>query len=173
VHTTAQRGAFFDSFVFTPPTPALDSNLAVGGVPAARSLLRVAIPGLLRDSADVVRATLILVPVGPVPGASGDSFTVVARPVLADLGGKSPLSSNAAFFSLQTVHLNDADTVRIDMTNLIRTWTLDTTATTAFVLGQLPEAAAYTQLRFYSTRTPAFRPALHVTYVRRFAFGAP
>jgi hypothetical protein len=59
------------------------------------------------------------------------------------------------------------------MTNLIRVWALDTTATTAFVLGQLPEAATYTQLRFYSTRTPAFRPALHVTYVRRFPFGTP
>lgn len=173
VHTTAQRGALFDSFVFTPPTPALDSNLAVGGVPAARSLLRVAIPGLLRDSADVVRATLILVPVGPVPGAAGDSFIVVARPVVTDLGAKSPLSTNSAFFSLKTVHLNDADTVRIEVTNLIRAWALDTTSTTALVLGQLPEAAAYTQIRFYSTRTPAFRPALHVTYVRRFPFGAP
>jgi hypothetical protein len=173
VHTTAGRGALFDSFVFTPPTPALDSTLAVGGVPAVRTLVRVAIPGLLRDSADVVRATLILVPVGPVPGAPGDSFTIIARPIVADVGGKSPLSSNSAFFSLKTVHLNDADTVRIEITNLIRAWALDTTVTTAFVLGQLPEAATYTQLRFYSTRTPAFRPALHVTYVRRFPFGTP
>jgi hypothetical protein len=171
--STQQRGALFDSFVFDPPTPPLDSNLAVGGVPAARSLLRVAIPALLRDGADVVRATLILVPVGPVPGAPGDSFTVVASPVLADLGAKSPPSSSSGFSSLKTVHLNDADTVRIEMTTLIRAWALDTTLTTAFMLGQLPEAAAYTQIRFYSTRTPAFRPALHVTYVRRFPFGTP
>lgn len=173
VHATRARGALFDSFVFTPPTPALDSNLAVGGVAAARSLLRVAIPPLLRDSADVVRATLILVPVGPVPGAAGDSFAVVARPVLADLGAKSPFSTNSGFSGLVTVRLNTADTLRIEVTDLIRAWARDTTAATALLLGQQPEAASYTQIRFYSTRAPAFRPALHVTYVRRFAFGTP
>ena len=163
----------FDSFVFDPPTPAIDSNLAVGGVPAARSLLRVAIPPQLRDSADVVRATLILVPVGPVPGARADSFSVQAKAVVADLGAKSPLTTNAAFFGLETIRLNSSDTLRIEMTNLIRNWAADTSATTAFMLLQLPEAASYTQIRFYSTRAPAFRPALHVTYVRRYAFGVP
>lgn len=171
--TSANRGALFDSFVFDPPTPAIDSNLAVGGVPAARSLLRVAIPPQLRDSADVVRATLILVPVGPVPGARADSFSVQARGVVADLGGKSPLTTNPAFFGLETLRLNSSDTIRIEMTNLIRNWAADTSATTSFMLLQLPEASSYTQIRFYSTRAPAFRPALHVTYVRRYAFGAP
>ena len=173
VHASVDRQTIFDSFVFAPPTQGLDSNLAVGGVPAARSLLRVAIPSVLRDSADVVRATLILVPVGPVPGAAGDSFAVVARPVLSDLGGKSPLSGNPGLFGRQTIHLNSADTVRIELTNLIRTWARDTTAATALVLGQAPEAASYTQIRFYSTRAPAYRPSLRVTYVRRYAFGTP
>ena len=169
--TSANRGALFDSFVFDPPTPATDSTLAVGGVPAARSLLRVAIPPELRDSADVVRATLILVPVGPVAGARADSFSVQAKAVIADLGGKSPLTTTTA--GLETVRLNSSDTIRIEMTSLIRNWAVDTSATTAFMLLQLPEAASYTQIRFYSTRAPAFRPALHVTYVRRYAFGTP
>ena len=171
--STATRGALFDSFVFDPPTAALDSNLAVGGVPAARSLLRVRIPPLLRDSADVVRATLILVPVGPVPGAPSDSFEIKARPVIADLGAKSPLSTNSVFFGSKQIHLNVADTVRMELTDLIRAWALDTTAATALMLGQVPEASSYTQIRFYSTRTPAFRPTLHITYVRRYAFGIP
>jgi hypothetical protein len=171
--TSVNRGAPFDSFVFDPPTPPIDSNLAVGGVPAARSLLRVVIPPQLRDSADVVRATLILVPVGPVPGARADSFSVLARPVVADLGAKSPLGINSAFFGVETVRLNSSDTIRIEMTNLIRSWAVDTSATTAFVLSQAPEAGSYTQIRFFSTRAPAFRPALHVTYVRRYAFGTP
>ncbi len=171
VQASAQRGSLFDSFVFTPPTPPLDSSLAVGGVPAARSLVRVAIPRLLRDSGDVVRATLILVPAGPVPGAANDSFTVVARPVVSDIGAKSPLSANSAFYGLKTVHLNVADTVRIDVTNLIRAWAQDTSVATTLVLAQLREASSYTQIRFYSTRAPTFRPALHITYVRRYAFG--
>ena len=173
VQATKQRGSLFDSFVFTPPTPALDSNLAVGGVPAARSLLRVAIPPQLRDSADVVRATLILVPVGPVPGAPGDSFAVVAHPVLADIGAKSPLDAGSGFSGRATVHVNTADTLRIEVTDLVRAWARDTTAATALVLGQLPEAVSYAQIRFYSSRAPAFRPALHVTYVRRYPFGTP
>jgi hypothetical protein len=41
------------------------------------------------------------------------------------------------------------------------------------MLGQAPEGASYTQIRFYSTRSPAFRPTLHITFVRRYAFGAP
>lgn len=171
--STVGRGAIFDSFVFDPPTPALDSNLAVGGAPAARSLLRVTIPEVLRDSSDVVRATLILVPVGPVPGAPGDSFTVIARSVVADLGAKSPLNPNPAFQSVKKVPLNSADTVRIEMTDLVRAWAQDTSAATAFILGQVPEGSSFAQMRFYSTRAPAFKPVFHITYVRRFAFGTP
>jgi hypothetical protein len=171
--STQHRPTLFDSFVFNPPTPPLDSNLAVGGVPAARSLLRFAIPEVLRDSADVVRATLVLVPVGPVPGAVGDSFRVVVRPVVSDLGAKSPLAVNSPYTTSKIMHVNDADTVRIEMTDLVRAWAQDTSAATAVVLGQAPEAATYTQARFYSSRAPAFRPALHVTFVRRYAFGTP
>ena len=160
----------FDSFVFNPPTPPLDSNLAVGGVPSARSLLRVAMPAFLHDSIDVVRATLILVPVTAVQGARSDSFKIEAHALATDLGAKSPLASLAG----STIsHIGLPDTVNIELTNLVRAWSLDTTMTTAFVLGQVPEAASYTEIRFYSSRAPAFRPGLHVTYVKRFRFGAP
>ena len=173
LHGQVERPPVFDTFLFSPATPPVDSNLAVGGAPAARSLVRVTIPEVLRDSADVVRATLILVPMGPVPGAPGDSFTVVAEPIISDLGAKSPLSPATSLYGVKTIYLNDADTVRIEMTDLIRSWALDTTATTAFMLLQTAEAATYAQVRFYSTRTPAFRPTLHITYVRRYAFGVP
>lgn len=167
------RGTSFDTFVFDPPNPPITDELAVGGAPAARSLLRVAMPSFLRDTVDVVRATLLLVPVAPVQGAVGDSFTVLVRPVLADLGAKSPLSLATGFFGGATVRIGTADTLRIEVSDVIRAWALDTTAATALVLGQVPEAASYTEIRFFSSRTPAFRPALHVTYVRRFLFGAP
>ncbi|OLC85783.1 MAG: hypothetical protein DMD38_05580 [Gemmatimonadetes bacterium] len=160
----------FDSFVFNPPSPAIDSNLTVGGVPSVRSLLRVALPAFLHDSIDLVRATLILVPVSPVPGVPSDSFAIEGRNVTTDLGAKSPLGST---FNTTFVHIGSADTVRLELTNLVRAWTLDTTQVTSLFLRQLPEAASYTQARFYSSRAPAFRPSLHVTYVKRFAFGAP
>lgn len=163
----------FDSFVFDPPTPPVDSNLAVGGVPSARSLLRVAMPAFLHDSIDVVRATLILVPTAAVPGTRSDSFAVQVTPVLTDLGAKSPLSQVSAYFGTGVVHIASADTLHIELTDLVRNWALDTTMVTAVFISQVPEAALYSQIRFYSTRTPAFRPALRITYVTRFPFGEP
>lgn len=170
VHEDRLASARFDSFVFQPPSPALDANLTVGGVPAARSLLRVALPSFLRDSIDIVRATLILVPVNAVLGVPSDSFAIEARNITVDLGAKSPIGGT---FATAFMHIGSTDTVRIELGNLVHAWSLDTTQVTAIVLRQLPEASAYTQARFYSSRSPAFRPALHVTYVKRFRFGAP
>ncbi|MDP3911394.1 MAG: hypothetical protein Q8Q14_13485, partial [Gemmatimonadales bacterium] len=173
VSADAFRGTAFDTYVFDLPNPSLGDDLVVGGAPSARSLLRVTIPDFLRDTADVVRATLILVPIAPVQGAAGDSFTVLVRPVQADLGAKSPLSPATSVFGSTTIRMGNADTVRIEISDLIRAWAVDTSAATAFVLGKVPEAANFAEVRFYSSRTPAFRPALHVTYVRRFGFGEP
>ena len=166
-------GTRFDGFVFNPATAPNDSNLAVGGVPSARSLLRVAIPKFLHDSIDVVRATLILVPVNAVPGAVSDSFQLLGRALLTDVGAKSPLNPNSTLFAGTVIHIGSSDTVRVELTNLVRAWSLDTTLVTSFVLVQTPEAASYTEIRFYSSRAPALRPALQVTYVKRFRFGEP
>src|SRR3989449_5750089 len=173
VHTDRPVGLRFDSFVFNPPTPPLDSNLAVGGVPSARAVLRVKMPAFLHDTIDVARATLILVPVNAVPGARSDSFRILARPVLTDLGAKSPLGSNSTLYGSTVIHIGSPDTVRFELTNLVRAWSVDTTLATTFILGQVPEATSYTETRFYSSRAPAFRPGLHVTYVKRFRFGTP
>jgi len=111
------------------------------------------------------------VPVNAVPGAPSDSFQVLARAIAADLGAKSPLSQNSALSATATIHIGSADTVRIELTAMVRAWSLDTTLVTAFIMGQSPEATSYTEVRFYSSRAPAFRPRLHVTYVKRFKFG--
>ena len=142
-------------------------------MPSARAVLRVKLPAFLHDTIDVVRATVILVPVNAVPGARGDSFQILARPVLTDLGAKSPLGTAANLFGHSVIHIGSPDTVRIELTNLVRAWSTDTTLTTTVFLGQVPEATSYTEIRFYSSRAPALRPGLHVTYVKRFRFGNP
>ncbi|MGH7522475.1 MAG: hypothetical protein ACREMI_14460, partial [Gemmatimonadales bacterium] len=171
VHTSTPRAPQFDSFVFDPPTAPLDSTLAVGGTPSARSLVRVAMPAFLRDSFDIVRATAIFVPVGAVPGSPADSFTVETRPVQTDLGAKSPLTPGTS--GSVVVHAGSTDTVRIELTDLVRLWAIDTTQPTIFFLRMQPEATSFSEIRFYSSRAPAFRPALHLTYVKRFPFGEP
>jgi len=163
----------FDNFVFNPPTPAIDSNLAIGGVPSARAVVRVALPKFLHDSIDVVRATLLLVPANAAQGTPSDSFRIVAYPVLGDLGAKSPVNTGSLFTDSVVIHIGSTDTVRLELTSMVRAWTLDTAAVTTFVLLQRPEAASYTEARFYSSRAPAFRPALRVTYVTRYPFGRP
>ena len=45
----------FDSFVFDPPAQPLGSLLVVGGVPATRIILRMALPRVIHDSSRVVR----------------------------------------------------------------------------------------------------------------------
>ena len=171
-HDSVSRSPQFDSFVFDPPTPALDANLAVGSGPSERSLLRFAVPRFLRDSFDVVRATLNLVPAAPFAGAPSDSFEILARPIASDFGGKSSLSGTTALFSHVVVHPGVTDTVHLEMTDLFRAWAQDTTSPKGLFLGQTPEATSFTEIRFYSSRG-TFKPSLHVTYVKRFPFGTP
>src|SRR5947207_6255077 len=44
------------------PYTTLFRSLAVGGVPSARSILRIAFPRFIRDSSQIIRGTLTLVP---------------------------------------------------------------------------------------------------------------
>lgn len=183
---TAQRqGTDYDGFVYDPPPPALDSTLLVGGIPSSRALLRFVLPHGIRDSTQILRATLILVPAGPITGFPGDSFFLVLRHVAADFGAKSPFAADTITPHSPVLVPGPLDTLRIEVTNLLRLWQLDTTATTAAFLQMLAldrsdsvalggtSGAALTRLRLYSSRTPAFRPALRLTYSPRFPFGAP
>jgi hypothetical protein len=180
IHTSRSRGIEFDSFVFDPAAAALDSTLAVGGVPSARSLLRVNLPRAIRDSSQVIRGTLILVPAVAARGVPGDSFLVQASPVVADFGAKSapcvPVPAPARLCpSPETapIRIGATDTVRIEVTNMVQFWAADTLAPTAIVLRSRDEGTNLAEIRFYPSAAAAYRPALRVTYARRFPFGVP
>lgn len=171
--TPGSLGSAFASFVFDPPAPPADSTLAVGGVPSARSILRVAFPHFIRDSSQIIRGTLTLVPVAPVQGAPSDSFVVEAHTVYTDVGAKSPIILDATRTDTAVIHAGMRDTVQIEVTNLLQFWASDTTRATTLVLRAKEEAASFSQIRFYPSTAQAFRPALQITFVRRFPFGAP
>jgi len=164
-------GAPLASFVFAPPPAPIDSTLAVGGVPSARSLLRVALPKVIRDSSQIIRATLFLVPAVPARGAPADSFVIEARTVLADFGGKSPIDPRLG--DTTVIHVGATDTVKIEVTNLLQLWAADSTHPTTIALRPQAEAQFLGEIRFYPSTAPAFRPTLQVTFVRRFPFGVP
>jgi len=165
--------AGFQSFVFTPPAPPIDSTLAVGGLPSARSILRVAFPRFIRDSSQIIRGTLVLVPAVPARGAPVDSFTVEAHTVLADFGAKSPIALDATRTDTTVIRVGATDTVKIEVTNLLQFWASDSTHPTSIVLRAKAEGASFAEIRFYPSKAQAFRPRLQVTFVRRFPFGAP
>src|SRR2546426_599330 len=177
-------GAEFDSFVSDPPPPALDSNLTVGGMPSARSLLRVDLPRAIRDSTQIVRATLILVPAVAAQGVPGDSFFVAVNQVAADFGAKSALSSSTALHpDSAPAFVGKQDTVTVEVTNFLRAWQNDTTIPRTLLLRQvielptagsrLQEGATFSEIRFYSSRAPGYSPALQLTYIPRYPFGTP
>lgn len=182
----------FDTFVYTAPTIPPDSNLLVGGVPARRSLLRINFPKVIRDSSQVLRAQLLLIPTATAPLATGDSVVVMAQGVATDLGLKSPLQSDTVQGVSAPFAGNPSDTLRIEVTTLFRFWQFDTTQTTTVFLRLLAlrrteastgadtsgrfssiEGGTFTTLRFFSSRTPAFRPMIRLTYVPRVRLGAP
>ena len=167
----AVLGPTLANFVFTPPPAPLDSTLAVGGVPSARSLLRVAFPKFIRDSSQIIRGTLFLVPAVAARGAPADSFVIEARTVFADFGGKSPIDTRLG--DTTVIHVGATDTVKIEVTNLLQLWAADSTHPTIFVLRPQAEAQFFGEIRFYPSVAAAFRPTLQITFVRRFPFGVP
>jgi hypothetical protein len=150
--------------------------LTVGGEPSSRALLRFDLPPRIRDSATVVRATLELTPIAPVPGLSTDPVRLGARAVLADLGAKSPVDSRSV--GVDTLAAGTSGTVDIEIVRLMQQLWLGTSSRpTALVLSLSPEleAASFSRLVFYSTRAsdPALRPRLRVSYLRSFPFENP
>ena len=170
--TPAALPARLATFVFAPPPAPLDSTLAVGGVPSARSLLRVAFPKFIRDSSQIIRGTLFLVPAVAARGVPADSFVMEARTVLADFGPKSPIDSRLD--DPIVIHPGSTDTVKIEVTNVLQLWAADSTHPTVFLLRPQAEAQYLGEIRFYPSKASvSLRPMLQVTYVKRFPFGAP
>ena len=161
----------FESFVRNPPPPAIDSTLTVGGAPSARSIIRVAFPRVIRDSSQIIRATLSLVPAVAAAGVPIDSFAVEVHAVLVDLGAKSPIALDVTHTDSTMIHIGATDTIQLEVTNVLQAWAADSTQPTTFVLAARDEAESFAEIRFYPTIAAAFRPSLRITYVRRYPFG--
>jgi len=171
VHKLYARGVTFRSFVFDPPPAPFGSMLAVGGVPSARSILRLSVPRAILDSSQIIRGTLILVPAVPASGAPADSFKIEAHTVLADFGAKSPLVFDATRTDTARIRIGATDTLTIEITNLVQFWATDTLAPTTVMLRSQAEGANLAEIRFFSSATPASAPVLRLTYAPRFPFG--
>jgi hypothetical protein len=181
------RGLLFDGFVSNQAPVTLDSNLTLGGVPVTRTLLRFNLPRGIRDSSQIIRATLILVPTGPPLVATGDTVFLRLGRLAGDVGAKSPLPPDSTGQAQSSFFVpTGGDSLRLEVTSLLRFWQADTTAVTAAFVTLIAlerrdslrtvdagEAGTFTTMRFFSSRSPAFRPGLRLTYVPRTKFGTP
>lgn len=164
----------FDSFLAPPPPPPTPDERDVGGTPASRTMMRFDLPRRIADSSTVVRATLVLVPTGPVLGAPGDSLAVIVQGLAADVGAKSPLQgipSDSVALRVAFLTPGSADTVRLDVTDLVIGWTRDTTLARVFAVRALPEGGSVARLRMGASTSGTARPQLHVTFVPPLTLG--
>jgi hypothetical protein len=168
------RAPAFNAFVTESPLVPDAAFLTVGGEPSSRALLRFDLPEDIEDSATIVRATLELVPRSPMLGLPSDPALLQAKALLADLGAKSPVTTDERFISADTLSVGSADTVRLDMTPIVQLWQASTERPEAVFLSLLPEGASFTRPVFGSTRSGTVgAPRLRVTYLKPFPFENP
>ncbi len=167
-----RRVPTFTTYVQENP-PAVDPDqLMVGGGPSARFIVRFSVPDSVLVGAQILRAELMLTPVQPIVGVPGIGTTITARGVLSDQGGKSPLVPLIATSTEVTV--GSADTVVVEVVEIVRTWQLETNPPAqAFFISLQPESSSFTIPIFASTRSPGGIPRLRVTYVAPLDFEEP
>jgi hypothetical protein len=167
----------FSSFVPAIQQPDDSTVLNVGGEPSARAIVRFDLPARLKDSANIVRATLELTPVAPVEGLPTDPLRLQARAVLADLGAKSPVNSNPGLVAADTIDAGTSGTISLEAVRLVQQWLGSSTQPAALMLSVHSdlESATFSRPVFYSTRAadPAVRPKLRISYQLSFPFENP
>ena len=145
-----------------------DPNLLyIGGPQAARSLLRFAVPAFIRDTAQIVRATLLLTPASPLAGLGNTRVrdSVGALGVVVDLGAKSP-TTTFGFVPRGGLVEGTASVASVDVYSLVANWQTAGGAPQAIFLQHSDETlgGGFMQPVFYSTRSPIGRPQLRITY---------
>jgi hypothetical protein len=175
VTTTISVGPQFDSFVYVPPTASPAASLLAGGLPSARSILRLQLPPEAIDSVGLVRATLILTPTGPAQGLPGENFRVSARGIIRDFGAKSVIFSDTSAGGTAPVVTGDSGEIRIEIGRLLREWgtAAGDSLPRALMLVGVPEGGGLGTVALARGTAGAAAPRLRITYVRPYQFGVP
>lgn len=142
--------------------------LYIGGPESGRSIIRFAIPKHIRDSAQVLRATLELVPARTLAGLPGAVLrdSVAVRGLQADLGAKSPALAVVGLQLAGPLTEGTSEVVSVDMFRLVSQWQTVGGPPESIFLAHAgePTGGSFMQPVFYSTRSPSGRPRLRVTY---------
>lgn len=170
--------------VVRAPNKLAPNTMTVGGLPGSRVYLRFNLPVWLTDSVGVLRAQLQLVQDPVVGPAANDSIrldghlTVVNTEAVSLVRAATLLSPAGVFLSSRWLTPSRADTVRLNVNNVIRQWSTANTARaqpTALILRSNLEGGTASALRFHSTRATdsGLRPKLLITYTPGAVLGKP
>jgi hypothetical protein len=156
-------------------------QLAVGGLPAQRAYIRLALPRRLVDSVTVVRAALVLTQV-PLLGRTDDTVRAfvqpsisIARPFL-DPGRAALLLGAAGGLNAQLRAPQDGGEVRFELAGTIPFWRQapEDSLPRVIVLRSSLEGQFPSEFRFYSSEALAnLRPRIEISYVPRVDFSLP
>ena len=114
----------------------------------------------------MLRATLVLIPSTPAIGAPGDTTEFIAFQVAADFGAKSPVAqADTSGRPGRLIVTGRADTLRFDITGIVRAWRSDPLRPRAIELRPLVEPGLG-EVRFLSTRSLTGQPVLELTFAR-------
>lgn len=162
----------------TPPPPA--GTLAVGGLPATRVYLKFNVPSFVVDTAQIVRATLLLTQRPNRSIDPGDTIRIVTN---VSLAVKTVTDLTRAS---QIITVGSADTVKfapgdsgvkeLEIAQVISLWRSQKVDQTprALVLTSLSEGQLPLEARFFSIEAaPGLRPRLRISYSTRKSTGLP
>jgi hypothetical protein len=162
VQRSDQRGVLFKTFVVDTSRVPAPLGLLVGGVPAARALVKLNIDSTILDSTLIIRATLGLVPARAVFGAPGDTFRLRVEGVSADFGPKSPADSTNA--DSVRVAVGRTDTVSVEVTKILQKWSANSKLPRTVMLRVVPEAASINQFELATGQVGGLKPVVRITY---------
>ena len=169
---TITRVPNYNSYVTAVPFPGpTPTTLVAGGAPSARALMRFPWPPVLKDTAEIIRATLELVPVAPIEGLANVNSTLVVQGILVDLGAKSPLIpdvTGATAFSVPTSLPQS-----MEVLGIVKLWQGAAGRPPALFALLTPEASSFSVPVFGSTANPSYQPRLRIEYVRPYQFALP
>ena len=164
--------------------PDSTNALNIGGIPARRVYLHFQLPPRIIDTANVIRATLLLHPKPQPTQLPGDTMALYPWPVISSNKVKTAaqatnfIISNTAYSldSVQVVPYANS-VVALDFVNAVKAWqnVSDTVNTRALVLRVLTEGTTPLETSFWSSFAPdtALRPHVRIVYVKRSGIGLP
>ncbi|HYN83543.1 MAG TPA: hypothetical protein VES88_18850 [Gemmatimonadaceae bacterium] len=162
------------------PPPGPPEALNVGGLPARRVYMRFDVPSFIGDTAQIVRATLLLTQRPDRSGEVGDTVRVLANVSLAaksvtDIARAAQITAGT---TLDTLKISPADSglKTLEVAQVIALWRSQNPDQTprALVLVSTTEGQAPIQARFFSIEAaPELRPRLRISYSTRKSRGLP